>query len=284
MTDDRNSPPPSPIRWLIGSALRDARVAAKVSQRAAGQVLRVSHVTISNMESGKVTQEPAKITELLKYYGCDVAMTDRLARLAGSYADSATWWADYSDVVPDWFNTFVGLTDLAHRQFVYDPQVLPGMTQTAGYAQALLVNHPQYAAIDAPQIVNLRMARQERRLLGTNPLHFTAVIEETTLYRMVGGPDVMRLQLEHLLDLDQRDNVDLYVMPHAHAVHPGLDGEFMMLDFREAQSIVYSEFQDGAVYVQQAERVAKYSVLRDLLIDAASPARELIELYLSRLR
>jgi len=268
MTDDRNSPPPSPIRWLIGSALRDARVAAKVSQRAAGQVLGVSHVTISNMESGKVTQDPAKITELLKSYGCDVAMTDRLARLAGSYADSATWWADYSDVVPDWFNTFVGLTDLAHRQFVYDPQVLPGMTQTAGYAQALLVNHPQYAAIDAPQIVNLRMARQERRLLGTDPLRFTAVIEETTLYRMVGGPDVMRLQLEHLLD----------------AVHPGLDGEFMMLDFREAQSIVYSEFQDGAVYVQQAERVAKYSVLRDLLIDAASPARELIELYLSRLR
>lgn len=273
---------PSALRWLIGTELANARKRAKVSQKAAGEVLRVSHVTISNMEAGTTVQEPAKVTKLLKRYGCDQADTDRLARLAGSYADRGTWWADFADVVPDWLQTFVGLEGLASAEFVYEPLLLPGMVQTQEYAEALLVDHLRVASIDVPQVVGLRMARQER-LAGDDPLEFVTVLEEGALDRMVGGPDVMRRQLEHLLELEQRPNITLNVMPSSAAVHDGLDGEFMLLDFREAQSIAYAEIQDGAVYVQDQDRVRKYDLTRRRMCSRAAPATQAIQARLDHL-
>lgn len=273
---------PSALRWLIGTELSNARKRAKVSQKAAGQVLGCSHVTISNMEAGTTGQEPAKVTKLLKSYGCDLADIDRLARLAGSYADRGTWWADFADVVPDWLRTFVGLEGLASAEFVYEPLALPGMVQTQEYAEALLVDHLRVASIDVPQVVALRMARQER-LSGDGPLKFVAVIEEGALDRMIGGPEVMRRQLEHLLDLERRPNVTLQVMPLSIPVHDGLDGEFMLLDFQEAQSIVYAEFQDGAVYVQDQDRVRKYDLTRKRMCSRATSATEVVQARLNNL-
>jgi Domain of unknown function (DUF5753) len=128
----------------------------------------------------------------------------------------------------------------------------------------------------------LRMARQER-LFGDDPLEFVTVIEEATLDRMVGGPAVMRRQLEHLLEVDQRPHVTLLVMPSVVAVHDGLDGEFMLLDFREAQSVACVEFQDGAVYVQDRDRVEKYDFRRKRMCSRAAPAAQAIKDRLDRL-
>lgn len=267
---------PSALRWLIGTELSNARKRAKVSQKAAGEVLKVSHVTIGSMEAGTTVQEPAKVTKLLKRYGCDQADIDRLARLAGSYADRGTWWADFADVVPDWLRTFVGLEGLASAEFVYEPLALPGMVQTQEYAEALLVDHLRVASIDVPQVVGLRMARKER-LDGEDPLEFATVIEEGALDRMVGGPDVMRRQLKHLLELEQRPNITLYVMPSSIAVHDGLDGEFMLLDIRGAQSIAYAEIQDGAVYIQDQDRVRKYDLTRKRMCSRATLATQAIQ-------
>jgi hypothetical protein len=234
------------------------------------------------MEAGTTVQEPARITKLMKHYGCDQADIDRLARLAGGYADRGAWWADFADVVPNWLETFVGLEGLARGEFVYDPLVLPGPVQVPEYAEALLVDHPRVAASDVSRVVALRMARQER-LSGDDPLEFVTVIEETTLDRMVGGPAVMRRQLEHLSEVDQRPHVTLLVMPSVVAVHDGLDGEFMLLDFREAQSIAYTEFQDGAVYVQDPDRVKKYDFRRKRMCSRTTPAAQAIKDRLDQL-
>jgi hypothetical protein len=274
--------PSSALRWLIGTELLNARKKAKVSQKEAGQAAGCSHVTVSYMEAGTTVQEPARITKLMKRYGSDQADIDRLARLAGSYADKGTWWADFADVVPNWLETFVGLEGLAKSEFVYEPLALPGPVQVEQYAEALLVDHLRVAAVDVPQVVALRMARQER-LAGDDPLEFVTVIEEAALDRMVGGPEVMRLQLEHLLELEERPNIELLMMPSNVAVHDGLDGEFMLLDFREAQSIAYIEFQDGAVYVQDQDRVKKYDFTRKRMCSRATPATQTIKDRLVRL-
>lgn len=181
---------------------------------------------------------------------------------------SQTWF-------PTGLATFVGLEGLATAEFVWEPLALPGMLQTPEYAEALLVDHLHFAPVEVPQVVNLRMARQEL-LTGDDPLRFSALIEETTLDRMVAGPRVMRRQLERLLALHEPPNIDLYVINVA--VHDGLDGEFTLLDFDEAQSIAYIEIQDGAIYVQDQDRVAKYAMTRKRMCAAAVSPLDAIHL------
>jgi hypothetical protein len=111
------------------------------------------------MEAGRYLQQPDDVTALLKFYGADIAQIDRISSLAGR-ADQGTWWAPFSDVLPNWFKTFVGLEGLAASQFIYQTVTFTGQMQSVEYATALLHGSPWVAPIDVPQIVQARMARQ----------------------------------------------------------------------------------------------------------------------------
>ncbi|UGT59867.1 helix-turn-helix domain-containing protein [Nocardia asteroides] len=279
---------PNALRFLIGRELRDARERAKKSQRQAAEVLACTQTKINYLESGRNQQQPAEITALLTFYGqftaVDTVHVERLAALA-TQADQSSWLAPFGSVFPDWFKIFVGLEGLASRVFTYEQTLLPGQLQTPDYAAALLEGHLRVAPINAPHVVAARMARQ-RLTGGANPLGFCVVIEEAVLDRIVGGPAVMAAQLEHVLNLMERENVELHVMPITVAVHDGLDGEVMLLDFDDAQSIGYIEYPDGAVYVQQPEQVALYKMAADRLCRAAlseSDSADLIRRRISTL-
>jgi transcriptional regulator with XRE-family HTH domain len=258
---------PSALRFLIGHDLRTARERAGLKQVDAGRVLDCSQAKINYLETGKTQQKPDEVAALLRAYGADAEHVDRMASLAAS-ADQGTWWAPFGDVLPNWFRTFVGLEGLAIAEFTYESLLLPGQLQTPDYAGALLAGNLRVAPVDAPQVVRARMARQ-RLVDPANPLRFRAVIEEYVFDRIVGGPAVMRLQLEHLLALMERDNVELHVMPVTRTVHDGLDGDFLLLDFAEAQSIGYVEYPTGAIYVQDQDQVATYTLSADRLCAAA---------------
>lgn len=263
---------PSALRWLIGNELRLSRERVGRKQSEAAGVLSCSQAKINYLEIGRNTQRPEEVTALLRFYGADVAVIDRLAALAGR-ADGGTWWADFEDVVPNWFATFVGLEGLAESEFAYETMTLPGLLQTADYAGGLLGGHLRVPVIDVEQVVNLRMARQDV-LDAELPLRFTTVIEESVLDRAVGGHDAMQAQLRHLLTLTERDNVNVQVMPLSVPVHDGLDGEFMLLDFREARSIGYIEYPTGAVYIQDHDQLSVYAMAAERLCEAAlSPLR-----------
>ncbi|MET8759691.1 DUF5753 domain-containing protein [Lentzea sp. NPDC004782] len=157
-----------------------------------------------------------------------------------------------------------------------------GLLQTPAYAAALLVNNLRVAAVDVERVVKLRMERQ-KRLTDDDPLIFRAVIEEAALDRLVGGVDVIRDQYVHLLTLAERDNITLHLMPTSVAVHDGLDGEFILLDFHEARSIGYVEFPDGAVYVQNHDQVAASTLAAERLCAAALSPADTIKAIKSRL-
>jgi transcriptional regulator with XRE-family HTH domain len=258
---------PSALRFLIGHDLKVTRERANLKQTEAAKVLGCSQAKINYLESGKTQQKPDEVTALLRAYDADVEHVDRMASLAAR-ADQGTWWAPFSDVLPNWFKIFVGLEGLAAAEFSYESLLLPGQLQTPDYAAGLLVGNLRVPPMDAPQVVRARMARQ-RLTDDTTPLRFRAVIEQYVLDRVVGGPQVMRAQLEHLLTLMQRDNVELHVMPVSVAVHDGLDGDFLLLDFDEAQSIGYIEYPTGAIYVQDQDQVGAYTLSADRLCDAA---------------
>ncbi|GGU26662.1 helix-turn-helix domain-containing protein [Lentzea flava] len=273
---------PSALRWLIGHELRQARLRAGKTQAEAGQALGCSQPRINYLETGRNQQQPEEVTTLLRLYGADVAHVDRMASLAGR-ADHATWWAPFTDVVPDWLKTFVGLEGLAKSEFSYEPLLIYGLLQTPAYAAALLVNNLRVAAVDIERVVRLRMERQKRLTDDDEPLIFTAVIEEAALDRLVGGVEIMRDQYAHLLTLAERDNITLHLMPTSVAVHDGLDGEFILLDFPEARSIGYVEFPDGAVYVQNHDQVAAYTLAAERLCAAALSPADTIKAIKSRL-
>ncbi|WP_130348021.1 helix-turn-helix domain-containing protein [Herbihabitans rhizosphaerae] len=277
---------PSALRWLIGTELRQARLRSGRKQAEAGKTIGCTQAKINYLEIGRNQQQPEEVTKLLRFYGCDAAHSDRIASLAGR-ADQGTWWAAFSDVVPDWLKTFVGLEGLCATEFMYEPLLIPGLLQTQEYAEALLVDHLRVATVDVDRVVNLRMTRQARLTDEDTPLRFSTVIEETTLHRLVGGPQVMILQLKHLLELSELDNVIMQIMPQSVAVHDGLEGEFTLLDFTEAQSIGYVEFPDGAIYVQDQDQVAAYTKSEERMRAVAlSPvdSAELIRKRLAKLR
>ena len=208
-------------------------------------------------------------------------MVDRLATLGGR-ADQGTWWASFADVLPGWFKTFVGLEGRRAAGFSYETMALSGQMQTREYAAALLVDNVRISRAETGQVVRARMARQ-RLTDDTSPLQFHAVVEEAVLHRVVGGPEIMVPQLQHLLALAERDNVTLQIMPTAAAVHDGLDGPFKLLDFAEARSIGYIEYRGGAVYVQDRDEVEVYNLVAERLCERALSDIDSAELIRARI-
>jgi transcriptional regulator with XRE-family HTH domain len=253
--------------WLIGHELRRTRLHAQRTQADAAKALGCTPAKINYLEGGRNQQHPDEVGTLLRLYGAEAADIERLASLAGR-ADQGTWWAPFGDALPNWFKTFVGLEGLARGAFVYDAITLSGQLQTSGYATALLEDNLRVSRAEAGSVVRARMARQ-RLLNEASPFEYHTVIEEAVLNRLVGGPSVMRAQLAHLLELGERDNVTLQVMPTSVAVHDGLGGEFLLLDFAEARSIAYIEYRNGAIYVQDQQEVEVYNLVAERLTERA---------------
>ncbi|WP_418153223.1 helix-turn-helix domain-containing protein [Actinoalloteichus caeruleus] len=279
MADHRSDP--SALRFLIGHDLRVTRERAGFKQAEAGKILSCSQAKINYLETGKTQQKPGDVTTLLRTYGADVEHVDRMTSLAAR-ADQGTWWAPFGDVLPNWFKTFVGLEGLAASEFTYESLLLPGQLQTPDYAAALLVGNLRVPPMEASQVVRARMARQ-RLADEVAPLRFRAVIEEYVLDRVIGGPQVMRAQLEHLLTQVRRDNVELHIMPVSVSVHDGLDGDFLLLDFDEAQSIGYIEYPTGAIYVQDQDQVEAYTLSADRLCAAALSVSDSTDVIAARI-
>ena len=272
----------SALRWLVGHDLREARERVGHTQSTAARVLDCTHAKINYLELGKTAQRPEDVRALLRSYGSDPTDVERLAALA-LRADRDTWWHEWSDVVPTWLRTFVGLEGLAASEFAYEPLLLHGLLQTRAYATALLVDSLRVGPADGDRVVDLRLARQQRLTDEQDPLRLHAVIEECALRRPVGGDAVMIEQLDHLLALAGRSTVTLQVMPLSVAVHDGLDGEFALLDFLGTRSIAYIEIPNGAVYLQDHDQVEGYRSAATRLSDSALTESDSTD-WLRRLR
>ncbi|QUH00694.1 helix-turn-helix domain-containing protein [Saccharopolyspora erythraea] len=258
---------PSALRWLIGVELRNYRVRAGRTSAAAAKEIGCSPGKITHLENGRYFPQPQEIAGLLEFYGAPHWDVERLSSLAAR-ADHKTWWAPWVDVLPDWLRTFVGLEGIAESEFIYIPLVLPGLLQTEDYAAALTATSERVRPDHNERVVSFRMARQ-RRLSSDAPLGLTAVVEESALDRPIGGPEVMRRQMEHLVELSSMDNVDIRVLPTSVGPHVALGGRFTVLHFSDAQSIGYVEIQDGAVYVQDQDQVAGYIRSSERLLSVA---------------
>ena len=264
---------PAVLRILLGAQLRRLREAKRITLEDAGYVIRASHSKISRLESGRVGFKDRDIVDLFIYYGVtDQAQIQALRGIAAR-ANSRGWWHDYSDILPSWFEEYIGLEEAATQISGYEVQFVPGLLQTEEYARAvtlLAYSNPK----EINRRVSLRMARQAR-LSGAEPVSLGVVLDEAALSRPIGGPSVMRDQLARLIEMSQRPNVTIQVLPFKVGGHAAAGGPFSVLHFAESDlsDIVYLEQLSTAQYLDKPDMVGKYlAVMERLRLEAATPA------------
>ncbi len=218
----------------------------------AGAALERSGSWVSRVETGRVGLRGRDLNDLLKLYRVeDSEVADRLTALAKE-GKQRGWWSRYSDIVAGPYATYIGFESEANELHAYESLCVPGLLQTEAYARALFsggVPTPTDEMIDRK--VEVRMARQQV-LTRPRPLRLYAVIDEAVLHRRIGGPDVMRGQLEWLVEAAGMANVTLQVVPFDAGPHPGMVGSFSMMTFAlpDDPDIVYLEGMSRDVFVE----------------------------------
>ncbi|MCQ4213059.1 helix-turn-helix domain-containing protein [Streptomyces longispororuber] len=247
-------------RILLGSQLRRLREARGITREAAGYSIRASESKISRLELGRVSFKARDVEDLLTLYGvADEAERTALLSLVKE-ANVAGWWHSYSDVLPGWFQTYIGLEGAASLIRGYEAQFVHGLLQTEAYAHAVVRHGMKGAAAeDIDRRVALRLERQKLLVAERAPdIHI--VLDEAALRRVQGGRDVMRGQLEHLIEVAQLPHLTLQIMPFSHGWHSGESGTFTVLTFPESDlsDVVFLEQLTSALYLDKREDVAQY--------------------------
>jgi transcriptional regulator with XRE-family HTH domain len=263
------------LRMLLGAQLRRLREAEGVSPERAGYEIRASRSKISRMETGRVGFKIRDIEDLLTVYGVtdQQQRSDVLALARQSTAPN--WWARYGDIMPAWFETYLGLESAALTIRSFEVQFVPGLFQTEDYARAVTrLGHHSAPADEIERRVALRMKRQDL-LTRPGPPRVWAVIDEAALRRPYGGAAVMRAQLRRLAEAAKLPHVTLQAVPFTRGGHAGASGAFSILRFQERDlpDVVYIEQLTSALYLDQRPDVEHYlEVVDQLSGEALTPA------------
>ena len=264
---------PTALRIVLGNQLRQLREASGITAGAAGHAIRASHAKISRMELGRVGFKERDVADLLTLYGI-IDEQERGAFLAlARRANVPGWWHHYSDILPHWFEMYLGLEQAASVIRTYEPQLVPGLLQTESGARAVIQLNPDLPVTDIDRRVALRMKRQ-RVLTQPEAPNLWAVIDEAALWRL-DGRAAMRDQMQHLIDMAELPNVTLQVMPFYSGAHAAVGGPFTILRFSEPDlpDLVYLEQLTSALYLDKNEDVQHYLMVMDrLCVQAKSPA------------
>jgi transcriptional regulator with XRE-family HTH domain len=253
------------LRMLLGAHLRRLREARGISREDAGWRIRASESKISRMELGRVGFKERDVADLLTLYGLgDSEERTRLIELARE-ANAPEWWRRYGDVLPSWFQYYLGLEAAASLIRTYEVQFVPGLLQTRDYARAVVeLGHDRATPDEIEQAV----------LTRADAPQVWVVIDEAALRRPIGGREVMRAQLEALLETNELPNVRLQVIPFEAGGHAAAGGAFTILRFPEPDlpDVVYTEQLVSAHYLDKRDDVEKYlAVIGQLCLEADPP-------------
>ncbi|WP_327117568.1 helix-turn-helix domain-containing protein [Streptomyces sp. NBC_01341] len=256
---------PTVRRRRLGQELRRLREIKGMTAEEVAERLLVSQSKISRLENGRRSISQRDVRDLCGVYEVeDHRVVDSLMQMAKDSRQQG-WWHAFGDIP---YSVYIGLETDAESLRVYEPQVVPGLLQTRGYAEALITGAlPEAPPADIEKRVNVRARRQDRVNAPEHPLRLWAVIDESALRRQVGGKQVMIEQLEHLIEQSQLPHVTVQVLPFDMGAHPGISGQYAILEFPDAadSSVVYIEGVTSDLYLEKANDVQRYSVMYEHL-------------------
>ncbi|MFE9442054.1 helix-turn-helix domain-containing protein [Streptomyces sp. NPDC006602] len=250
---------PTVLRMILGRRLQERRLGAGVSLEDAAKALRVTSLTIRRLEKAEVGLKPLYVEKLLQTYGAGQQEIDEFVDLA-ERANEPGWWHAYRDVVPSWFTAYVSLESGAKTLRTYEPQYVTGLLQTQAYARAVLRGgFPNAGEDDLERRVDLRLRRQSLLEKADAPTLWV-VMEEAVLHRVAGGNEVMREQIDRLLEVSELDHISVDIVPFSAGAHVGACAPFTYFRFEEPElpDVVYSEILSASVYLDQRSDVAAH--------------------------
>jgi transcriptional regulator with XRE-family HTH domain len=256
---------PTVLRIGLGAQLRQHRERAGISRDDAGHAIRASAAKISRLELGRVGFKERDVADLLTLYG--VVDEDQRAEFFAlvRQANAPGWWHRYADLLPSWFETYLGLEQASSVIRTYELQFIPGLLQTEAYARSVT----QLSYTDRDEVarrVELRVRRQAILTATEGPVLW-AVIDEAALRRGLGGPDLQRGQLDHLIEMNRLPNVSIQIAPLAFGGHAAAGGPFSILRFAQPDlpDLVYLEQLTSALYLDKRADVEHYAMVMDRL-------------------
>ncbi|MEV6018101.1 helix-turn-helix transcriptional regulator [Streptomyces sp. NPDC002667] len=278
MSEPRSAPTVGQV--VLGRRLLDLRERAGLKREEAARILRVAPATVRRMEMAEVSLKIPYLQLLLKSYGVGDQEAEAFVLLAED-ANKPGWWQRFHDILPDWFSMHVSLEGAASLLRSYEPHFIPGLLQTEDYARGVLMAGAigQTRPEDIERHVALRMQRQDLLTREDAP-RIWAVMDETVLRRTIGGPEVMRAQIDKLLQATRLPHVTLQVIPFSSGPHPGTYGPFVLFRFAmpELPDMVYSEYLTGAVYLDARSEVATHLEVMDRMAAQAATAHRTKEI------
>jgi transcriptional regulator with XRE-family HTH domain len=262
---------PTVRRRRLGTELRRLRERNGFKLEEVASHLGVAPSTLSRIETGKAPTKSAYLTSMLGLYGVVDGQQRQVLIDMAREGHRKGWWSVYEDVLPSGFGICLGLESEAAGLRIFEANVLHGLVQTPEYARALLREmHTKYTSDQVEKLVDVRIERQER-LDSEPPIDVWVIHDESVIRRVVGGPAVMRRQLDHLLRAGKQPNITLQVLPFSSGAHVGLRGPFSILEFPDTSDseVVYVESAGGIIYLEKDKDVRQCSDAFDRLRAAA---------------
>jgi len=261
------------LRRYIGRRFEALRAQAGLTQEQAAKRLERGRITIARIEAGDETVRFREIDvrAMLQIFQADERTSELLLALTAETRNGRrkSWWHDYTETaLPNWFGLYVTLEDSAETIRQYEAELVPGLLQTKAYAEQVIRVPAGYIPdTEVDRRVNVRIARQSLLTRPRAP-HLSVILNEAVLRRPVGGTNVIREQLERLVNVTVRGNVSVRILPFASGVHGGMAacGPFTLLDFPETEHsrepieppLAYAESLTGAMYLNKPDEVAAY--------------------------
>lgn len=277
----RRASPTVPTR-RVAATLRAFREQADLTIAKAAEQVGHDGSWLSRIENRENRAGTGDAIALMRLYGAEDPVIDAVAEVARQ-ARQRGWWQRYGKTIPDWFGQYLGLESDASAIREYDCQAVPGLLQTEEYARAAILAAATPALPEEiEQFVRLRIDRQEL-LDSDDPPQVRAVLDESVLQREVGGPRVLREQIDHLVDLaTHRPSVQVQLLANRAGAHAGMNGSFVLLDFPPPPApypaaaaddrIAYVDTLLGARYFDEPGDVAAYSeVFEQIRAEALTP-------------
>jgi hypothetical protein len=266
---------PTVQRLVLGGHLRRLREDAGITTERAAVVIRGSHSKISRMEHGRVGFKERDIADLLTLYGVTEGdEREVLLRLARG-SNLPGWWQSYSDILPHWVEPYFGLEAAASIIREYELQFVPGLLQTEAYARAVIRLGTSVAEDEIVRRAQARVSRQEI-LRRDSPPTIWAVMDESALHRVIGGPEVMKEQLRHLLDMCDHPAVTVQILSFSAGAHRAMGGAFTILRYNEPdlRDVVFIEQLTSALYLDKQAEVDSYlEVIEEVCLQAEPSAK-----------
>jgi transcriptional regulator with XRE-family HTH domain len=269
-----NAPRGSTVpRRRLGRELEAWRTKLGWSRKTAAAKLEISDTKLWRLENGRVASQSIMIRLICHIYGIDDQLTEALVSLAKLTRDKG-WWQAYGDVIPEWYDVYVGLEAAASELLEYEQALVPGILQSRGYAEAVY-RGPGSVATTEEEIarrVEVRLRRKDALVREDDPLRMTAYLSEAVLRIPIGGSTVMVDQCEHLMALDELPNAAVRIVPFSAGFHCGLMlGATSLLRFPEDHDpdTVYVQAPSGGLYLDQSHETQRY---QDLFDDVAHHA------------